>query len=364
MLEALIAVLVLSTITAALAAVLVVAERYLRNYGACDIGINDDKKITITGGGTLLEALSQNKVFIPSACGGRGTCAYCKVKVLEGGGAIVPTEEPLLAAGEIAEGIRLSCQVRVRNNIRIQVPAELLAVKEYRCACARIRDLTHDIKEFQLELKDPPEIGFVPGQYIQLLSPAYDKNEEVYRAYSISSDPADKRRIELVIRLVPGGICTTWCFQHLRQGQEVRINGPYGDFHLRNTEAPMIMVAGGSGMAPIKCLLHHMKNTGNRREAVFFFGANRVKELFYLDSMKEFEKGLPRFRFVPVVAKPGDDETWDGERGLVTEVLKRQIQDASGHEGYLCGSPGMIDAAINVLTGLGMPADKIYFDKF
>lgn len=358
------AILIVSSIAAALAAALVIAQRFVADYGECEIKINDSESITVEGGATLLESLTQNKIFIPSACGGRGTCAYCKLKVLDGGGPIVPTEEPYLDADEKKDGIRLSCQVKVRNDLRIQIPEELIAIKEYACTCTRIRDLTHDIKEFRFELKEPATIDYIPGQYVQLFCPAYGGNEEVYRAYSIASNPAEKGIVDLIIRLVPGGICTTWCFEHLKEGDEVRINGPYGEFRLADTDAPVILVAGGSGMAPMKCILHHMKNTGNSRKATYLFGANRVKEMFYMDLMKEFEKSLKDFRFVPVISKPGEDEKWDGETGLVTESLRRNFKDASGHEGYLCGSPGMIDAAIKVLVDLGMPEDKISYDKF
>jgi Na+-transporting NADH:ubiquinone oxidoreductase subunit F len=198
-----------------------------------------------------------------------------------------------------------------------------------------------------------------------LLAPVYEKNsEEVYRAYSMSGDPADKRTIELIIRLVPGGICTTYCFEYLKVGDSIRINGPYGDFALSDTDAPIVCVAGGSGVAPIKCILHHMKNTGSRRNATFYFGANTVKDMFMVDRMKTFESELADFRFVPTVAAPLPDEHWQGQQGLVTEVLRRDLKDADRAEGYLCGSPGMIDASIKVLAELGMSPEKIFYDKF
>jgi Na+-transporting NADH:ubiquinone oxidoreductase subunit F len=197
------------------------------------------------------------------------------------------------------------------------------------------------------------------------LAPVYRKGgEEVYRAYSISSDPAQKHSIETIIRLVPGGICTTYCFEYLKVGDEVTINGPYGDFRLSDTNTPIVFIAGGSGMAPIKCILHYMKNTANSRKATYYFGANTVEELFLLDQMKDFESGLPDFRFVPVVAAPGENESWNGQTGLVTEVVQRDLKNAAECEAYLCGSPGLIDAAIKVLTGLGMREERIFYDKF
>jgi len=198
-----------------------------------------------------------------------------------------------------------------------------------------------------------------------LMTPAYKKsNEEVYRAYSISSDPANKDSIELIIKLVPGGICTTYLFEYLNVGDEMMFNGPYGDFRLSETNAPIVFIAGGSGMAPIKCILHDMKNTNNKRKATYFFGANKIKELFLLDIMKEFESNLADFKFVPVITSPQQNENWNGETGLVTEAVQRTLKNASDCESYLCGSPGMIDAAIKTLLELGMSEERIFFDKF
>jgi Na+-transporting NADH:ubiquinone oxidoreductase subunit F len=364
MVEAFLAVLVVSAIAAALAAALVAAGRTLANYGECAITINDDRVLRVQGGASLLETLSRNKTFVPSACGGRGTCGYCKVTVLAGGGAMLPTEEPYLDAGERDAGVRLSCQVKVRNDLRIRIPERLFRVQEFTARCERIRQLTHDIREFRFSLMEPAAIAYTPGQYVQLKSPAYGSNEEVYRAYSISSDPADAKAVELVIRLVPGGICTTWCFEHLKEGDTVAFNGPYGEFHISDTQAPMIFIAGGSGMAPIKCMLHHMRNTPIRRDAVYFFGANRVNELFYLDEMRTSEQTLTNFRFVPVVRAPEPADNWTGETGLVTDAVRREIRNASGYEAYLCGGPGMIKASILVLTQLGMPQENIFYDSF
>ena len=341
-----------------------VAQRYLADYGDCEIDVNGDRKLVVRGGESLLESLTQNEIFIPSACGGRGTCAYCKLKVVEGAGPIVPTEEPYLSPEEREAGIRLSCQVKIRNNVRIEIPEELLSVKQYACTCTRIEELTHDIRAFRFELNEPADISYIPGQYIQLYCPPYEKTGDVYRAYSVASNPAEKGVIDLLIRLVPGGICTTWCFNHLKEGDDVKINGPYGDFRLSDTAAPMIFVAGGTGMAPIESMLHHMRNIGNQRDVTYFFGVNLVNEVFHKEQMREFGRDLPNFRFVPVVAQPEPDSAWTGETGLVTQSLERGVSDASHREAYLCGSPGMIDASIAVLAELGMPEENIFYDKF
>ena len=358
-------VLVISMIGASLATVLVIAELTVSNYGQCEIAINQDRRLTVQGGYNLLGVLQENKIFIPSACGGRGTCGLCKVRVPEGAGALLPTEEPYLDQQERDSEVRLSCQVKVRNDLEIEIPAELFSIREYTCTCTEILDLTYDIKQFRLELVEPETMDYIPGQYVQLLAPVYEKSsEEVYRAYSISSDPSNRSVIELIIRLMPNGICTTYCFDYLKVGDEVKINGPYGDFRLTETDRPIVFIAGGSGMAPIKCILHHMKNSNNSRKAVYYFGANKINDLFLTDLMRDFESTLPDFRFVPAVAAPSETENWTGEAGLVTEVVQRDVKNAPDCEAYLCGSPGMIDASIKVLKELGMNDDRIFFDKF
>lgn len=358
-------VAVVSIVGAGLAAVLVISEHFIADYGPCKIKINDERQFDVEGGKDLLSVLSAEKIFIPSACGGRGTCGLCKLKVLEGAGPLLPTEEPYLDQAERETNVRLSCQVKVRNDLRIEIPSELFSIREYTTRCTEIADLTHDIKLFRFELVEPSEMDFIAGQYVQLRAPVYEKsNEEVYRAYSIASDPSEKGIIDLIIRLVPGGICTTYCFEYLKVGDEVKMNGPYGDFRLSETEAPMVFIAGGSGMAPIKCILHDMENKGIKRKAVYFFGANKVKEMFMDDLMQQFESKLHDFKFVPVVAAPDEMEEWDGETGLVTQAVQKYLQNASEHEAYLCGSPGMIDAAVKVLQELGMSEDKIFYDKF
>ncbi len=364
-LDILVAVTIVSLIGTGLAALLSICEHFLANYGPCRININDERNITVNGGKSLLSMLTAEKIFIPSACGGRGTCGLCKLKVLEGAGPLLPTEIPYLSKEETESNVRLSCQVKVRNDLNIEIPPELFAIRKYTCRCAEIVDLTHDIKQFRFELVEPEQIDYIPGQYIQLFTPVYKKGiEEVYRAYSISSNPAEKHSIETIIRLVPGGICTTYCFEYLKVGDEVRIIGPYGDFRLSETDAPIIFIAGGSGMAPIKCMLHYMKNTANNRKATYYFGANKVNELFLLEQMKEFESDLADFKFVPVIAGHQENENWSGQTGLVTEAVRRDLKNASEYEAYLCGSPGMIDAALEVLAELGMSEERIFFDKF
>ncbi|MHC4987326.1 MAG: FAD-binding oxidoreductase [Planctomycetota bacterium] len=365
MIHFLITVLIISSIGAALALVLELCEKFVVNYGPCKVTINNERELDITGGSPLLTVLRDEKIFIPSACGGRGTCGVCKCTVKTGGGPVLPTETPFLSKDELAADVRLSCQVKVRNDIDIEIPEELFNVREYETVCTEIEELTYDMRRFRFELKDPPTVKFTAGQFMQLLCPKYKgSSEEVYRAYSIASDPQQNNFIDLIIRLVPNGICTTWCFDYLKEGDAVKLNGPYGEFRLSDTDAPMVFVAGGSGMAPFVSILSHMRNIGSTRQARYFFGGNTTKDLCMADEMAAFEKSLDDFEFVPVVANPEEGSSWTGEVGLVTEAVQRTYPDLSAHEGYLCGSPGMIDAAAKVFMGLGMPEDKIYYDKF
>lgn len=365
MIDFFITILIISSIAAGLALLLVLCEKYVVNYGPCKITINGEKELEVQGGKPLLSALRDEKIFIPSACGGRGTCGVCKVKVLDGGGPVLATETPFLTKEEQADNVRLSCQVKIRNDIFIQIPDELFNVREFNAVCAGIEELTYDMRRFRFELQDPPEIKFVAGQYVQLFCPKYKgSNEEVYRAYSIASDPKEKNRVDLIIRRVPNGICTTWCFDYLKEGDPVKMNGPYGEFHLTDTEAPMVFVAGGSGMAPFVSLLHQMRNSQSKRKVNYFFGANTVRDLCLQRQLNEFEESLEGFSFIPVVSNPHEVDSWNGQTGLVTEAVQRHYEHLKNHEGYLCGSPGLINAASKVFMELGMPEDKIYYDKF
>ena len=364
-------VLVAAGISCALAAglsfLLVVAEKYLVNYGTCTVDINDGgRTIEIPGGDSLLNTLRNEGIFIPSACGGRGTCSYCKLKVLEGGGPLLPTEEPLLVPAEVADNVRISCQIKVRNDLKIEIPDELFAIREFRGTVERIRDLTHDIKELRIRLIEPETIDFAAGQYIQLRAPAYGDNPDaVYRAYSMSSSPDDHGYIETIIRLVPGGICTAWVFEHLAEGDEVLLNGPYGDFRLSETKNDMVWIAGGSGMSPFWSMVRYMKAHGIERNTKYFFGSVSAKDMYFLEEMAALQKELPWFEFIPALSAPAPEDNWTGEVGLITEVVDRHTpSDNPTLEGYLCGSAGMIDASCKVLAAKGLGEDRIFYDKF
>ncbi len=361
----LIAVGTMCAISGILAILMVIADATIGNYGTVKITINEDKSLDVEGGRSLLVTLKDEEVFIPSACGGRGSCGLCKLKVTEGGGDVLPTELSWLDPTERKQNVRLSCQVKVKNDMRILVPEELFNVNQFRTRVTSLRDLTHDIKEVRLKLLEPDTIQFKAGQYVQVEVPEYELiDEPVYRTYSMSSDPFAADEIELEIRYVPEGICTTFVHQHLKEGDELTINGPYGEFLRSDTNRPMICIAGGSGMAPIKSILIDMRRHHINRNTRYFFGARSKRDLFLLDEMKQLEKDLPDFRFIPALSEPEPEDHWEGETGLITDVVDRHIENASEMEAYLCGSPLMIDACIEVLKKNGMPEENIFYDKF
>ncbi|MBU1534776.1 2Fe-2S iron-sulfur cluster binding domain-containing protein, partial [Myxococcota bacterium] len=262
--ELIISVLVVTGIATFLAILIVIADATIGDFGEKTITINDDKKYVVEGGQSLLNALKEQSIFIPSACGGRGSCGLCKVTVEAGAGELLPTELPLLSPKEQSGSVRISCQLKVKSDLGLRIPEELFNIRQYQATVAKLVDLTSDIKGVHLQL--PEAIHFKPGQFVQLEVPEYElTSEPVYRAYSIASVPSSTTMLELQIKLVPGGICTTYVHKHLKEGDTITLNGPYGDFFLRDTEAEMICMAVGSGMAPIKSIIAHMAENNIQR---------------------------------------------------------------------------------------------------
>lgn len=327
--------------------------------------INEDKEYVVKGGSTLLSALIDEKVFIPSACGGKGTCGYCKVKVLEGGGQVLPTELPWLTKEEMEDNIRLSCQCKVKEDMKIYIPEELFNVREYEATVELMEDMTSEIKKIRLRLNEGEEIEFKPGQYIQLKIPVYDGNdEEDYRAYSIASSPKDKNFIDLYIGYT-GGTATTYVHKFLKEGDKVYINGPYGDFYYQdNRDKEMVLVAVGTGIAPILSILHHMADNGIDRKATFYFGAKTPDDLFELELIKHFEEKIPGFKFLPTLSRVKEEHNWTGAKGRVNVQLEKYIENGDNKEAYLCGSPAMIDTVVELLKEKGFTDENIFYDKF
>lgn len=352
-------------LTTLLAVLMVIADATIADYGEVKIIINDEKEVIVPGGKPLLTTLRDEQIFIPSACGGRGSCGLCKVKVTSGAGGFLPTELPWLDEEEQKENVRLSCQLKVKQDFHIRIPEELFNVKQYTAEVASIRELTHEIKEFTLRLVAPAEIRFAAGQFVQLEVPPYELTDEpVYRAYSVASKPSDKNIIELEVGLVEYGICTTYMFKYLKVGDSITVNGPYGEFYLRDSDRDIVFVAGGTGMAPIKSVLLDMAEKRVARNARYFFGARTARNLFLVDEMKQLERELPGFTYIPALSEPAPEDTWTGETGLVTEVVDRHVKPGAEIDAYLCGSPAMIDACVEVLGSKGVPEDHIFYDKF
>jgi Na+-transporting NADH:ubiquinone oxidoreductase subunit F len=315
-------------------------------------------------GASLLSGLARNGVYIPSACGGNGRCGYCRVKILSQAGDFSPQEQALLSPEEKTGNIRLSCQVKVTSDLEIEIPQTLLSVKRFSGTVARKTLLTYDILGLKIELKNPKTIDFLPGQYVQVSSRPYDGKDAVLRDFSIASTPSEPGAIELMIRKTPNGIFTTWAFDRLKEGDAVSFSGPYGAFTLSDSSTPALMVAGGSGMAPIWSMLQHIRKKRIDRRICYFFGALTQKDLFLTEELRLMEKEFPSFSFVPALSNEPTGSDWNGERGLITEVVSRRFPDCTDFEAYLCGSPGMINACLQVLKKGGMPENRIFFDKF
>lgn len=361
----LISILVTSGISAGLALLLVIAELLFANYGECKITINDEKELTVEGGSSLLSVLAEESIFIPSACGGRGSCGFCKAKVLNGGGPVLPTEKPFLSKDELNDNYRLTCQIKVKNDIEMEIPDELFNIKRFKAKVTKIVDQTHDIKEITLKLVEPEKIKFKAGQYIQLETPKYKgNNQKVSRAYSISSKPEDDNIIQLIIRKVPDGICTTWVHEYMKEGDEVYFVGPFGDFYIRDTATDMIFIAGGSGKAPIKSMIEHLQQKKSERRMVYFFGARTKKDLYLTEEFMKMEDKLKDFSYIPVLSQPSENSDWKGKTGYIPKYLDEYIKDADKTEAYLCGSPKMIAAVEKSLKKLGIKDNNIYYDSF
>jgi Na+-transporting NADH:ubiquinone oxidoreductase subunit F len=364
--QLIISILVVSGIGALLALLLELADTFIADYGDCHILINKEKDLVVKGGSPLLFSLQDEGIFIPSACGGKGTCAYCKVAVLEGGGPVLPTETPYLTAEEQEEHVRLSCQVKVRNDLEIQIPEELFLIKEFQVKVKSIVDLNPYIKGLTLEILSPDEgIIYKPGQYIQLEIPKYKLSSgPEFRAFSMASIPEKTKEVELYVGLVEKGIVSTYIHQYLKEGDELVMHGPFGDFYYRESDRDILMIATGTGLAPIMSILRYMRREKIQRRATLFFGTRRKEDLFCTKELDEMEKELPEFSFIPTLSRVPDDSLWEGDRGRVTALIEQKLPDGADVDAYICGNPDMVDSSLGILKKKGIPENHIYFDKF
>ena len=390
-----------------LVAVLMVARRELVSTGDVTIVINDDldKAIRTAAGGTLLATLSANKLFVPSACGGKGTCGVCTVNVDEGGGAMLPTERSHISRGKAREGVRLSCQVKVKQDMRIRVPAEVFDVRRWTCRVRSNQNVATFIKELILELPPGEVVPFRAGGYIQIECPPgtvryedFDIEEEyradwdhfnlwrytstvdelVERAYSMANYPEEKGIILLNVRVasppprgpegIPPGKMTSYIFS-LKPGDEVAISGPFGEFFAKETEAEMLFIGGGAGMAPMRShIFDQFYRLHTERKISFWYGARSLREAFYIEDFDKIEHEFSSFEWHLALSEPLPEDAWTGKTGFIHQVVYDSYLKThpapEDVEYYLCGPPMMLKACMQMLDGLGVEPDNILFDDF
>ena len=414
------AILVIVVVTLILVALLLFIKIRLTPSGTVKIDINDGKKVLdVPQGGSLLNTLAEQKIFLPSACGGKGNCGQCKCQVLEGGGSILPTETGFFTRKQIADNWRLGCQVKVKDNLKIQVPDSALSVKKLECEVISNKNVATFIKEFTVRLPEGENIEFKSGEYIQIDIPAYDvafadmdvdpiyrgdwekygffdikyKNTvPTIRAYSMASYPAEKNVIKLNVRIatppfdrsqpkgvfkmlpVPPGIASTFVFSR-KPGDKVWISGPYGEFLLPKDDPDSqeyIFVGGGAGMAPLRShIMHLFKTLKTKKQVHFFYGARALVEAFYLEDFAEIEKEFPNFHFHLALDRPDPAADAAGVKytaGFVHNVMNETyLKDHEAPEDikyFMCGPPMMVSSVVNLLDSLGVAPESILYDNF
>lgn len=325
------------------------------------------KVVTVQAGDNLLKAALAAGIAWPHSCR-VGSCGTCRARLV--GGKIKPLVDfsYTLDDADLDAGMILACQTCLRSDIEVDVELDAdalvtAAAAEVSGVITGYRYLTHDIVELQLQL-DEPMPGYLAGQYAELMVSGVTKEP---RNYSFACAPGNDspRSVTFFIRQVPGGVLTTWLHEQDRSGTHVSLNGPFGSFYLRESEAPVLCVAGGSGLAPIKALLEQMASTMFQREVIFLFGARTQADLYCLEEMKDYERQSGgRFRFLPVLSAEPEDSDWTGTRGNVTDLIGKEVPEVERHHAYLCGPPPMVDAAIMVLNNAGVDSHHIHYDKF
>jgi Na+-transporting NADH:ubiquinone oxidoreductase subunit F len=406
MLTVTLGVAVFVIVIVALVVILMIAKSKLVASGDVTITINEDpdKALVTPAGGTLLNTLAENKIFIPSACGGKGTCGVCKVDVVSGGGALLPTETSHINRGEARRGTRLSCQVKVKQDMKIEVPPEIFDVRKWHCRVRSNRNVATFIKELILELPEGEEVPFRAGGYIQIECPPhevhykdFDIDEEyradwdkynmwqyvskvdegVTRAYSMANYPEEKGIIMLNVRIaspppnmpdVPPGIMSSYIFS-LTPGDEVTISGPFGEFFAKDTDNEMVFIGGGAGMAPMRShIFDQFRRLGTDRKVSFWYGARSLREAFYQEDFDAIEKENDNFEWHLALSEPLPEDNWDGETGFIHQVVYdnylKNHPAPEDVEYYMCGPPMMNSACIQMLTDLGVEPENIALDDF
>ncbi|HQW07220.1 MAG: NADH:ubiquinone reductase (Na(+)-transporting) subunit F [Flavobacteriales bacterium] len=428
----LITLAVFLAVTLLLVGLLLFAKAKLSPSGLVKIQINGEKTIEVEAGSTLLSTLSEAKIFLPSACGGGGTCAMCKCQVIEGGGEILPTEAPYFSRKAIADNWRLGCQVKVKNDMVIKVPEEIFGIKKWECEVVSNYNVASFIKEFVVKLPEGEHLEFEAGGYIQIdvpacevdfknmditahpelvalgrdpqdFKPEWDKYklwdlkmknpEPIFRAYSMANHPAEGNIVMLNIRIatppwdrakngwmdVNPGICSSYVF-NCKPGDKVTISGPYGEFFIKETEAEMLYIGGGAGMAPMRSHLFHLFHTlKSGRKVTYWYGGRSKRELFYLEHFNSIARQFPNFKFFIVLSEPHPDDNWkvkkdvndtegDGFVGFVHQAVIDQYlkkhEAPEDIEFYFCGPPMMNAAVLKMVDDWGVPKENVAFDDF
>ena len=392
-----------------LVVMLLVAKAKLAPSGPVTITINGERELNANGGSSLLSTLSEAKLFLPSACGGGGTCGMCKCQVHEGGGSILPTEVGFFTRKQILEDWRLGCQVKVRENMTIEIPKEVFGIKKWECEVVSNDNVATFIKEFVVKLPEGEVLDFQSGGYIQIDVPKIDvdfrtmdvqpeyredwdklkmwdlkmKNPEpIYRAYSMANHPAEGNIVKLNIRIatppwdrakgqfmnVNPGICSSYIFSR-KPGDKVMVSGPYGEFHIKKTNREMMFIGGGAGMAPLRSMIFDQFLTKHTdRKASYWYGARSLREVFYEDELRDIEKNNPNFKFNLALSEPMPEDNWTGYTGFIHQVaLDNYLSkhpEPEDIEYYLCGPPMMNSAVLKMLDQLGVPPENIALDDF
>ncbi len=399
-------VMMFTLIVLALVALIVFAKSKLVATGSINITINDDPKhvLKVSVGGKLLNTLADHKLFIPSACGGGGTCGECKLVVAEGGGDVLPTETSQLNRRQIRDRYRLSCQVPVKGDMKLEIPPEVFEIKKWQCTVRSNKNVATFIKELVLELPEGENVDFRAGGYIQIEAPQHtvkysdflvedeyredwDKFDlwryvskvdgDIVRAYSMASYPEEKGIIMLNVRIasppprmpdVPPGQMSSYIFD-LKPGDKVTISGPYGEFFARDTDAEMVFIGGGAGMAPMRShIFDQLKRLGSNRKMTFWYGARSLREMFYVEDFDMLQRENENFTWHVALSEPMPEDNWDGLTGFIHQVLHDSyLKDHDAPEDceyYICGPPMMNSAVVQMLDSLGVEPENIMFDDF
>ena len=391
-------------IVISLVTLIIFAKSKLVSTGDVNITINGEKTITVPAGGKLLQTLAAQKLFVPSACGGGGTCAQCRVKIHSGGGSILPTEEGHINKREASCGDRLSCQVAVKQDMQIEVPEEVFGVQKWRCKVRSNDNVATFIKELVLELPEGEDVNFRAGGYIQIEAPAYslsykefDVDEEYHpdwdrfeiwdftsdvpealeRAYSMANYPGEKGIVMLNVRIaspppgssgIPAGKMSSYIF-NLKAGDEVTISGPFGEFFARETKKEMVFVGGGAGMAPMRShIFDQMDRLHTDRKVSFWYGARSKREMFYVEDFDRLQANNDNFTWHVALSDAMPEDQWTGYTGFIHNVLfEEYLKNHPAPEDceyYMCGPPIMNQSVINMLLDLGVDREDIMLDDF